>query len=144
MEKKPYYKKAEIVWIEFGDLLKDIDYNDCLNRTDISKRYGIKLNREFAYKHMGLIITPEYLNEGTLLVILITTKSSSYENKFAKGYKNIFLLTKRENPFLLNDSILLLDKVLHIDKLRVKAHMGFVRKRIFKEVLHSFQKFLTP
>jgi len=25
MEKKPYYKKAEIVWIEFGDLLKGVN-----------------------------------------------------------------------------------------------------------------------
>ena len=75
MNKKPMYKKSEIVWIEFGMLLKDVSFDDCLNRTDLSKRYGIKLNREFAYRHMGLILTPEYLNEETLLVIPITTKT---------------------------------------------------------------------
>ncbi|MEO1928311.1 MAG: hypothetical protein ABGX26_06440 [Nautiliaceae bacterium] len=48
---------------------------------------------------MGLIITPEYLNEGTLLVIPITTKSPSYENKLAKGYKNIFYLQKEKTLF---------------------------------------------
>jgi mRNA-degrading endonuclease toxin of MazEF toxin-antitoxin module len=143
MNTKPYYKKSEIVWIEFGDLLKDVEFDDCLNKTDISKRYGIKMNREFAYKHMGLIVTPAYLNEETLLVIPITTKNLNYEKKLERGYKNIYLLTKQENPFLANDSVLLLDKILHIDKVRVKTHMGFVRKRIFKDIIRSLQEFLT-
>ena len=143
MNKKPYFKRAEIVWVEFGDLLKDVSFDDCLNRTDISKRYGIKMNKEFAYRHMALIITPAYLNEETIVVIPITSKTLKYEEKLEKGYKNIFLLTKQENPFLLNDSVLLLDKILHIDKVRIKAHMGFLRKRIFKDVLKNLQDFLT-
>ena len=143
MNKKPYFKKAEIVWVEFGDLLKDVSFDDCLNRTDISKRYGIKMNSEFAYRHMALIITPSYLNEETIIVIPITSKNLKYEEKLEKNYKNIFLLTKRENPFLYNDSVLLLDKILHIDRIRIKSHMGFLRKRIFKEVLKNLQEFLT-
>jgi len=144
MNNKPIFKKAEIVWIEFGDLLKNIPYNEYLSKNDIAKRYGINMNREFAYYHMGLIITPEYLNEGTILVIPITTKTDTYEEKLRRNYKNIYLLSKLENPFLKNDSILLLDKITHIDKIRIKYHQGFLRKRIFKEVINKLQEFLNP
>ncbi|GAB6045478.1 hypothetical protein JCM11957_10760 [Caminibacter profundus] len=141
---KPMYKRAEIVWIEFGDLLKDISHNEYLSRNDIAKRYGIKMNKEFAYYHMGLIVTPEYLNEKTILVIPITTKTNIYEEKLKRNYKNLYLLSKLDNPFLQNDSVLLLDKITHIDKIRIKYNQGFLRKRIFKEVIKTLQEFLNP
>ena len=137
------YKKSQIVLIEFGSLLKDVGYDDYLNRNDLASLYGIKLNKEFAYLHMGLILSPTFLNY-TPLVIPITSLTSKYEEKLKNDKMNLFLLKRSENPFLLNDSVLLLDKITHIDNNRIKKEIGFLRKRIYKEVTHKLHNLITP
>ncbi len=113
------YKKSQIVLIEFGSLLKDVAYNDYLNRNNLVSLYGIKLNKEFAYLHIELILFLTFLNN-TPLVIPITNLTSKYEEKPKNNKINLFLLKKSENSFLLNNSILLLDKITHIDNNRIK------------------------
>ena len=129
-------KKWDIISVKFGETTNRIN-NQIFDKQKILNVAGINIRYEFSLLHMGVVITPSFLNrDNKVLVIPIT---SFNKNKHCIENINHFILYKKYYKNLKNDSVMLLDEMRSIDISRITKkhnfHLKDIHKKIIKEKL---------
>jgi len=133
------YHKWEIVSINFGTTTNLISDNDIFNKQKLLDVKGVNIRYEFSLLHMGVIITPSFLNkDNKVLVIPITSFNPKKHNP---DNINHFILYKKYYRSLKNDSVMLLDEMRSVDIMRITKkhnfHLKDTHKKIIKEKLQK-------
>ena len=133
------YKKWDIVSINFGVSTNLTNDDDNFNKNNLIEKCGINIRYEFSLLHLGVIITPSFLNkDNKVLVIPIT---SFNPEKHDPDNINHFILYKRYYRTLKNDSVMLLDEIRSIDIARITKkhnfHLKDTHKKVIKEKLQK-------
>jgi len=133
------YHKWEIVSINFGTTTNLISDNDIFNKQKLLNIKGVNIRYEFSLLHMGVIITPSFLNkDNKVLVIPITSFNPKKHNP---DNINHFILYKKYYRSLKNDSVMLLDEMRSVDIMRITKkhnfHLKDTHKKIIKEKLQK-------
>jgi len=133
------YHKWEIVSINFGTTTNLISDNDIFNKQKLLDVKGVNIRYEFSLLHMGVIITPSFLNkDNKVLVIPITSFNPKKHNP---DNINHFILYKKYYKSLKNDSVMLLDEMRSVDIMRITKkhnfHLKDTHKKIIKEKLQK-------
>ena len=133
------YHKWEIVSINFGTTTNLISDNDIFDKQKLLDVKGVNIRYEFSLLHMGVIITPSFLNkDNKVLVIPITSFNPKKHNP---DNINHFILYKKYYKSLKNDSVMLLDEMRSVDIMRITKkhnfHLKDTHKKIIKEKLQK-------
>ena len=142
-----YYKKFEIVSISWGISIKLIT-QEYLKKEEIEKFYGINIGVEFSndffikkeIRHMGIILSNNFLNEKSESVLVAPI--TSLTNKHKEKHKNKVILLKKDFNFLDNDSVIILNKLKEIDKSRINKHIAFIDKTEIKNKINDRLKYV--
>jgi mRNA-degrading endonuclease toxin of MazEF toxin-antitoxin module len=131
-------KKWDIISVKFGETTNRID-NQVFDKEQILNVAGINIRYEFSLLHMGVVITPSFLNrDNKILVIPITSFNPTKHNP---DYINNFVLYKKYYRALKNNSVMLLNEIRSIDTLRITKkhdfHLKDIHKKIIKEKLYK-------
>jgi len=133
------YEKWDIVSVNFGLTTNLINENDIFDKEKLFKNCGINIRYEFSFLHMGVVISPVFLNkDNKVLIIPITTFNPKKHNE---NYINNFVLYKKYYKNLENDSVMLLNEVRSVDISRITKkhyfHLKDSHKKIIKEKLYE-------